>query len=514
MFDTAAPKFVAVCLCAALWLFSGCGGAGPTPLGGTTPVGAVSISISPATTTLAPGATQAFSATVNNATNTAVGWLVNGIVGGNDAFGTIDKNGNYAAPLFVPTPAAVTITAVSEADSTQTANASAKISGTPVPVTITISPSAVPPNVLTVYTGQTFLFTASVTGAADPSVSWLLDGQPSASADPSLGTIAAVQTGQATSCTPAPGSQNEATFNAPAQVPTGKQVTITAVSNEYPSVTASTTVTIAKSPTATGVYITPTDSSIYEGQSEIFSALVVGLANSALSWKVSEGVGVIVPGCNNTAIYTAPASVSGPTNVLITVISQSNSSYFAQANITVSPPPANAVVTLSPASATAIFGQTIEFTATVTGASDTSIGSWLLNGEPSSGTSDNLGTLTPIDATHATYTAPQQVPGEAITITAVSNANPLKSASASVTVVPPSGKAVVTVSPNTATLWSASSPQVFSATVSGATNPAVSWQVDGVAGGNSTVGTVQAGPNNTATYTPPASIPASFQVSV
>jgi len=507
--------FGAVILLVSTLVFSGCGGAGPTPLDGTTPVPNVSISVSPATTTLAPGATQAFAASVNNATNTAVGWLVNGVVGGSATFGTIDKNGNYFAPLFVPTPSAVTITAVSEADSTQTANASATISGTPVPVTITISPTATPPNVLTVYTGQTLLVSASIAGVANTSVSWEINGQSSAGADPTLGTIAAAQAGQNTSCISVQGTQNEAIYTAPTQVPTGKQVTITAVSNEYPSVTASATVTIAKLPTATGVYITPSESSIYEGQREALTATVVGLASNAVSWNVLKGgVGTIVPGCNNTATYTAPAVVSDPTNVEITAVPALDPSHPGTATITVSPPLPNAVVTLSPLSATAIFGQTIEFTATVTGATDTSIGSWLLNGQAASGTSSNLGTLTPLDATHATYTAPHEVPGEAITITAVSNANPLKSASSSVTVIAPSGDALVSVYPNSATLYATSAPQSFSASVSGATNAAVSWQVDGVPGGNSTVGTIQAGPNNTATYTPPVSIPASFQVSV
>ncbi|HXZ41361.1 MAG TPA: hypothetical protein VEG68_11535 [Terriglobales bacterium] len=502
MFDNTFRNFGVVVLCIAAVAFSSCAGAGPTPLGGTTPVAAVSISISPTTTTLAPGSQQAFTAAVNNANNTAVGWLVNGIVGGNSTFGTIDNNGNYAAPLFVPTPPAVTVTAVAQADSTKTASASANISGTPVPVTLTISPTASSGSTLTAYTAQTLLFTASVTGAADTSVNWELNGQPASSANSSFGTLVPLQA-----------SQDEAVFTAPAQVPAGKEVTITAVSSEYPSVTASSTVTISKPPTVTGVYISPTSSSIFEGESVLFTATVGGTAGASVTWKV-DGVGSIVAGPNNTATYTAPATVATTSNAYVIATSTSDSSLSAEASITVSIPPPNAVVAISPTSATVYFGQSTVFTATVSGASDTSV-SWLLNGNEPTDISSNLGTLVPIVGTNqATYTGPFQVPGEPITITAVSNANSTKAASATVTVIPPVGDAVVTVSPNTATLFSASPPQVFSATVTGVTNSSVSWQVDGNPGGSPTVGTIQAGANNTATYTPPAQVAASFSVTV
>ena len=54
--------------------------------------------------------TQAFTATVSNASNTAVQWTVSS--GG----GTIDGSGNYTAPATVPSPAAVTVAATSQAD--------------------------------------------------------------------------------------------------------------------------------------------------------------------------------------------------------------------------------------------------------------------------------------------------------------------------------------------------------------------------------------------------------------
>ena len=48
--------------------------------------------------------TRQFTATVQNTTNTAVIWKVNGIAGGNSTVGTISTSGVYKAPNSVPRP--------------------------------------------------------------------------------------------------------------------------------------------------------------------------------------------------------------------------------------------------------------------------------------------------------------------------------------------------------------------------------------------------------------------------
>ena len=90
----------------------------------------VSVTISPASATVAAGGTQQFTATVENASNTAVTWQVNGVTGGNATAGTISSSGLYTAPGAVPSPAAVTITAVSQADATKSASAQVTITAT------------------------------------------------------------------------------------------------------------------------------------------------------------------------------------------------------------------------------------------------------------------------------------------------------------------------------------------------------------------------------------------------
>jgi serine protease len=69
---------------------------------------------------------------------------------------------------------------------------------------------------------------------------------------------------------------------------------------------------------------------------------------------------------------------------------------------------------------------------------------------------------------------------------------------------------MVAVCPATATIQAGTAAQSFAAFVANAANTAVSWQVNGIAGGNTTVGTV----TSSGDYTPPANVKKSTTVSV
>ena len=88
-------------------LLSGCGGGSSAP---------VAVSVSPASITLAPGASKVFQATVTNTSNVSVTWQVNNTPGGNAKVGKIDVFGDYVAPATEPSPPTVTVQAVSQAD--------------------------------------------------------------------------------------------------------------------------------------------------------------------------------------------------------------------------------------------------------------------------------------------------------------------------------------------------------------------------------------------------------------
>ena len=81
---------------------------------------AVSITLSPATASVAVGQSQQFAASVANTTNTAVTWSVDGIAGGNSTVGTVSSSG-----LYQSTGAGVhQITATSQEDPTKSAQGS------------------------------------------------------------------------------------------------------------------------------------------------------------------------------------------------------------------------------------------------------------------------------------------------------------------------------------------------------------------------------------------------------
>jgi hypothetical protein len=118
-----------------------CGGGGSGGATSTTPPGTVAVAIAPtsASVVIATG-TQTFSATVTGSSDTGVTWQVNSVAGGNATVGTISAAGVYTAPATLPSPATVTVTAVADADSTKTASATVTLTqagtGTATPPTV------------------------------------------------------------------------------------------------------------------------------------------------------------------------------------------------------------------------------------------------------------------------------------------------------------------------------------------------------------------------------------------
>ena len=98
---------------------------------------APSVTISPTSWTLTAGLanTETFTSTVTGATtstgavSTSVNWYVNGVLGGNATFGTINSNGVYTAPLTPPTGSTVTVSAAVSVFPLATASATVTISG-------------------------------------------------------------------------------------------------------------------------------------------------------------------------------------------------------------------------------------------------------------------------------------------------------------------------------------------------------------------------------------------------
>ena len=142
-------------------------------------------------------------------------------------------------------------------------------------------------------------------------------------------------------------------------------ITACAASSESPASSAAQTVSVS---------INPAQASVAPGAQQTFSAIVTGTANAAVTWSVAEGDAggtITVAG-----VYTAPGT-AGTYHVVAT--SQADTTASATAAVTVSGAP-TVVVAVSPNAASLVVGATAQFTATVTGSSDTAV-TWFGAGE-------------------------------------------------------------------------------------------------------------------------------------
>ena len=105
---------------------------------------------------------------VTGTTNTAVTWSVNNEMGGDSSIGTIDVNGNYAAPDILPTTNTVTISATSVADPTKKGTATVSFIN-PVPVLTSITPSTIGTGAFQIsLNGSGFVNTSTVSFGGTP----------------------------------------------------------------------------------------------------------------------------------------------------------------------------------------------------------------------------------------------------------------------------------------------------------------------------------------------------------
>ena len=174
--------------------------------------GQVNVAVVPTSAAPAVGQSRQFSATVRNASNTAVVWQVNGVQGGDSTIGTVTAAGLYSAPAAVPSPATVSVTAVSAANSSVSASAAATITLPQVAVSISPASAAVAP-------GGSQQLTATVSNASNTGVIWEVNGAIGGSA--AAGTIAP-----------------SGVYTAPSVSPSPAIVVVTAVSEQTPAAAA------------------------------------------------------------------------------------------------------------------------------------------------------------------------------------------------------------------------------------------------------------------------------------
>ena len=360
----------------------------------------ISLSVSPTTASLQASQQKQFSSTVNGTTNTAVTWSASG--------GTITSAGLYTAPSLGGT---YTITATSAADSGKSASAVVTVSQ-PTQVSISVSPGSA-----SLQSGAQQQFISSVSGTSNTAVAWSASG----------GTIT-----------------TSGLYVAPSAAGT---YTVTATSVADSSKSASAVVTVPQ-PTQVSISVSPGTASLQSGAQQQFIASVSGTSNTAVAWSASGGT------VTTSGLYVAPSAAGTYT---VTATSVANSSKSASAVVTV-PQPTQISISVSPGTASLQSGGKQQFTALVSGTSNTGV-TWSVSG----------GTVT----TNGLYVAPSAAGTYAVT--AVSVADPTKSSSATVSVSALQAVSI-NISPTTVAMpqkWQ----QQFAAAVSGSSNTAVAWAV-------------------------------------
>jgi hypothetical protein len=244
---------------------------GSTPAdSATSAVTVFSFVISPGAAIVSESATQQFTATIQELSNTSVAWSVDGVAGGNATTGTVNSSGLYTAPSQSGTH---NVTATSAAVTSTSVSASVTVTG---PVTVS-------PNGATLLTDATQQFSATAPGITNPTFTWSVDGVTGGNS-----TVGAISTA--------------GLYTAPSQAG-NHSIAATVGSGTGDSGSVQVTVfSFAISPGAT--LLAP-------GATQQYTATIQGIANKSVNWSVDS-----VAGGNNSVgtistsgLYAAPNAI-------------------------------------------------------------------------------------------------------------------------------------------------------------------------------------------------------------
>ncbi len=309
-------------------------------------------------------------------------------------------------------------------------------------------------------------------------------------------------------------------YTAPDILPASETIQISAIAKNDSSRSGSASIALSS---GISIDLSPLSVDLPFGATQEFSAQVLskGHPDPGLRWSVdgvtggNASVGTIQAasvGANDgsTATYTAPSADPGNTSVNVTVSSVADPSKSAKAVVIL-----RCKDGISPARASVLLSQSLEFTATWCNSPSTDT-SWTVNG--SSGSS-SIGEISATGKNSAKYTAPADLPNpQTITIRAENEGNSL---TATVTV---ESAVAVSISPNSAVV-ALGGRVALTPTVTGSSDEALTWRVNGANGGSAASGKICAAGSNpcvsvsgqvtgSVDYIPPSTIPSPATVSV
>ncbi len=288
-----------------------------------------------------------------------------------------------------------------------------------VPLSVALSPTS---GSLT--ESKTLQFEASVNGSSNQAVQW--------SINPALGTVSP-----------------DGLYTAPSSIPVEQTVTVTATCKADPTNSSSATVTLKPTLTELSVGVRPPTVSLGASRAQRFEVTVSGSSNQAVRWSIIPEVG----GISHDGVYTAPPSIPTPKTITVTATSEADPRKSASAVVALTPPvvvsppktlaggpdrtppgdatvppkppPPEVSVSMSPPSVSLGASRAQKFEAIVSGSFNHTV-RW--------SRSPAIGNV----AQDGVYTAPSQILApQTVTVTAASEAQPSKFASAAITLEPP-----------------------------------------------------------------------------
>jgi hypothetical protein len=223
------------------------------------------------------------------------------------------------------------------------------------------------------------------------------------------------------------------------------------------------------------VTVSPSAATVRTTRARTFTATVTGAPNT-VTWSVNDiaGGNTVVGLIDSNGQYVAPSLVPNPAVVTVRATSTASPTSSGTSTVTVIPLPSITSVTPSPVPAG-------NFTLTVNGAG-------FIAGSVISFDGVALATSF-VSAAKLTATGNAPAPKTSVPVV-VNTPDGEQSNTAFVDVTAPS-PVTITISPTTATLRLKRTQQ-FTATVQNTSNTSAIWKVNGIVGGNSTVGTISA----------------------
>jgi hypothetical protein len=392
----------------------------------------------------------------------------------------------YTPPATLPSPASVTdcLTATSVSEPTQNGHSIITVSA--LPTVVSISPTSPPIEIATL--SGPIQFQATVTGPTNKNVVWSITG----------------------TCNGLPcGSVSSSGLYTPpsAAMPGSTEAdTVTATSQAITTQSASAQITLYNPAT---VNLSPNNPSVQAGSAAIMvtAQLTPYAASQNVTW-VLTGPGcagtpsgsISTPGPSTSTLYTPPLKLSSGASVTdcLTATSVSEPKQSGHSTITVTPLPIS--VTIAPTSATVVASQStpIQFSAVVTGPSNTNV-VWSISGNGCAnapcGSLSATGLYTP-------PSAPIANPTQVDIVTAASQADSTKTASAKVTIDNP---VAITINPSGKFAIEIGKSIQFDAPVSGSSDTGVLWHVTGTGCNGGPCGTI----SSTGVYQAPATLASS-----